>query len=75
MVMKQSQAAAEKLLSQEELSASQRIHIAYEQVLGRLPNEREAELAARFVGDNLQPDRWGLLYQALFQSLDFRYVQ
>jgi hypothetical protein len=75
MVMKQSQAAAEKLLSQEGGSKPQRLHIAYEQVLGRLPSEREAELAAHFVGDNMQPERWGLLYQTLFQSLDFRYVQ
>ncbi|MBI2481944.1 MAG: PSD1 domain-containing protein, partial [Planctomycetia bacterium] len=75
LVMIQSEAAAERLLSRKELTSLQRIDRAYEQVLGRLPNEREADLAARFVGDSVQPARWGLLYQTLFQSLDFRYVQ
>jgi len=74
-VMKQSAAAAERLLSQEDLKSLQRINHAYEQVLGRLPSEREADLAARFVGDSAEPARWGLLYQTLFQSLDFRYLQ
>ena len=75
LVMNQSAAAAERLLSREELTSLQRIHRVYEQVLGRLPNEREADLAARFVGDSSSADRWGLFYQTLFQSLDFRYLQ
>ena len=75
LVMRQSEAAAERLLSQKDVNSLQRINQAYEQVLGRLPNEREANLAARFVGDSAEPARWGLLYQTLFQSLDFRYLQ
>ena len=75
LVVKQSEAAAERLLSQTELSMPQRIQLAYEEVLGRLPNEREAELATRFVGDSFDADRWGMLYQTLFQSLDFRFVK
>jgi hypothetical protein len=75
LVMKQSEAAAKKLLSEQNVATSRRIDQAYEQVLGRLPNEREADLAARFVGDSAEPARWGLLYQTLFQSLDFRYLQ
>ena len=74
LVMEQSEAAAKKLLAAENLTSTNRIHRAYEQVLGRLPNEREAQLASRFIGDRTDVKRWGLFYQALFQSLDFRFV-
>jgi hypothetical protein len=73
-VIKQSEAAAERALLHD-LTSRQRIERAYEQVLGRGPNQREAGLAARFVGEDSQSARWGLLYQALFESLDFRYLQ
>ena len=75
LVMNQCQAAAEHLLSRQDLTASARIGHAYEQVLGRLPNAREMELAKNFVGEETEPMRWALLYQTLFQSLDFRYLQ
>ena len=74
-VIKQSAAAAQRLLSQQGATSQQRIRQAYEEVLGRLPNERETELASGFVGDTADASRWGLLYQVLFQSLDFRYLQ
>ncbi|MBC8354465.1 MAG: DUF1553 domain-containing protein [Planctomycetes bacterium] len=75
LVMKQAEAAAAQLLSRQDLTTAERIHHAYEQVLGRTPNDREVEIAARFIGDEPQTARWGLLYQTLFQSLDFRYLK
>ena len=47
---------------------------AYREVLGRPPSDREAQLARQFVGGSDDADRWALLYQTLFQSLDFRFV-
>jgi hypothetical protein len=53
-------------------SIDEQIHWTYRQVLGRAPTLRELELSTEFVGQD--GSRWSLLYQALFQSLDFRYV-
>ena len=75
LVMKQSQAAARRLLALPELSMDERIARAYRQVVGRAPSERESQLAADFLGDSQEPQRWGQLYQALFQSLDFRFLK
>lgn len=76
-VIAQAQAAAERLL-QTKASRSQRIEFAYRQVLGRAPTDREADLAVSLLeteaarGDS--PLGWTLLYQSLFQCLDFRYL-
>ena len=74
LVMQQSEAAAKQLLAVKDLASADRIHRAYNQVLGRLPTDREAQLASRFIGDSTDIKRWGLFYQALFQSLDFRFA-
>lgn len=75
LVHEQSVAAAERCLSQTELTTLQRIDIAYEEVLGRLPTEGEAVIAARFIGDSSEAARWGMLYQTLFESIDFRFLK
>jgi uncharacterized protein YjlB len=73
-VMTQSTAAAQGQLSRDAFTSSEAIRRAYEQVLGRFPNEHEAALAARFVGESREASRWAVLYQTLFQCLDFRYL-
>jgi hypothetical protein len=74
-VIEMSAAAAERLLAQPELTCDGRLQQAFRQVLGRSPREREAELARRFLGDaNADARKWGMFYQTLFQSLDFRYL-
>lgn len=74
-VIEQSKAAAEALLQRSELTKKERINQAYLQVVGRNPSTREFELAARFLGDSNKIGRWQLLYQTLFQSIDFRYLK
>ncbi len=73
-VRKQSMSAAENLLKRSELTKGERIDHAYLEVVGRKPAEREAEIAARFIGESEAAERWALLYQTLFQTLDFRYL-
>jgi cytochrome c553 len=73
-VRAQSIAAAKRLLGQTELTTRERLERAYREVVGRKPSRREAELAAGFVGDSEDAERWGSLYQTLFQTLDFRYL-
>ena len=54
-----------------------RVERAYRAALGRLPTERERELALRFVGAAASEQRqaaWERFYQALFACIDFRYI-
>ena len=46
---------------------------AYRLALGRLPAEAERRIALKFVGEQKE-NAWANLYQALFASMDFRYV-
>ena len=73
-VRAQSVAAARRLLKQTELTSSERIDRAYREVIGRQPTHREAKLTGEFVGTSEEAERWGSLYQTLFQTLDFRYL-
>jgi hypothetical protein len=73
-VMEQARSAARRLLAQPGLDTTARLRRAYHQVLGRPPSARELKLASRFVGEDVAAARWGLVYQTLFQSLDFRYL-
>jgi hypothetical protein len=44
--------------------------------LGRPPSEGETRLAARFFADRAESrESWALFFQALFASIDFRYIQ
>jgi len=74
-VIEQSRAAAGALLRRSELTRAERIRVAWLQVIGRAPSPRELELGLDFVGRSDSPDRWQLLYQTLFQSIDFRYLR
>ena len=78
IVYQQSTAAAEKMPEESQFDTVAGVQHAYYQVLGRPPRSAEQELAVDFV-DNPggTPDRlarWAMLYQTLFQCVDFRYL-
>ncbi len=88
-VMQEAEAAARAILQQPGLSLGQRIDLAYEQSLGRLPSSAERELSRQYLeavekapalpekSADLSAERldqWTRFYQALWASLDFRYV-
>jgi hypothetical protein len=80
--MEQSRHAAHRLLS-ETSDDQERIEHAYRLALGRSPTGSERRIASSFLtraedvgdGESTSPDEaWALLFQALFASIDFRYV-
>lgn len=79
-VIEQSRDAAKTLLAKIEQVdrpsfASEHVEYCYLQVLGREPTPTELDLSAQFVGDGSDTQQWSLLYQTLFQSIQFRYVE
>jgi len=73
-VLEQAKAAATKLVA--ETKAEERIARAYRLTLGRQPTAGEVAVAEKFLKG--RPDAtaaWTLLFQALFASADFRYVE
>ena len=83
-ILEQSRHAARRLLSETALGPDDhRIERAYRLVLGRPPSGRERQIANEFrtrsedVGDGASAspeDAWALLFQALFATIDFRYI-
>jgi hypothetical protein len=77
-MIEQSRRAAERLLARPDLDDTARVELAYRQTLGRPPTPRERELAMKHVGQvSGEADRvesFAGLYQALFASIDFRYL-
>jgi len=78
-VVEQSHLAAKRLLA-EPGDDSARIDLAYRRAMGRLPSSKERELALKFITQNAaantaqREETWGQFCQALFASLDFRYL-
>jgi len=75
-VVEQAQLAAKKLLT-EAGDDTAKIERAYRSAMGRSPTSGEREVALRFVTQATNANReelWGQFYQALFASLDFRYL-
>lgn len=75
-VVEQAQLAA-KRLSAEAGDDTAKIERAYRSAMGRMPTSGEREVALRFVTQATNANReelWGQFYQALFASLDFRYL-
>jgi hypothetical protein len=83
----QSQHAAARLLSMGHASDRDRVDYAYLQVLGRRPTPEELEIGLDLVATNdhdesdhghdsirSQASGWAMLYQVLFQCIDFRYL-
>ncbi len=78
-VLDQSRDAARELLSQSELTDEQRVIAAYRTTVGREPTPRERNLALRVVSPSAEnttpsPIAWERLFQALFASVDFRFL-
>ncbi|MFK8112203.1 MAG: DUF1553 domain-containing protein [Rubripirellula sp.] len=79
-VNQQAHSAAKKLLSLPQRSQKQRIEQVFAVVLGRKPSPEEHSIAVDLVestednGEASEMVRWAMLYQVLFQSLDFRYL-
>jgi cytochrome c553 len=77
-VIQHCERAASNLLATSTSSIVERIGHAYLQVLGRAATEQELAVAIDLVGstgqDGSDPIRWAMLYQVLFQCLDFRYL-
>ncbi|MFT7630037.1 MAG: hypothetical protein ACI87E_001042 [Mariniblastus sp.] len=82
MVIEQSEHAAHRFLAEAGIDESQRVALAYRTLLGRKPSNIETEMALTqidFVSSSTDEDDpklagWRSLCQALFASLDFRYV-
>ncbi len=79
-VMDESRDAARELLAQPDLTDQQRVESAYRQTLGRQPTARERDIALRIVTPSAEntvpsPIAWERLFQALFASVDFRYIE
>ncbi|MBT4867215.1 MAG: DUF1549 domain-containing protein [Planctomycetaceae bacterium] len=77
-VIEQSQHAAERSWRESPKAEDRtRIERAYRLALGRRPTAAEVKLAHEFVSSAEETTRieiWGELYQVLFASLDFRYI-
>ena len=80
-VMEQSQSAAQKLLAEKLADDRERVARAYRLVLGRAPTDGEVTVALKFLPAESaaseaakRTEAWGRFYQALFASVDFRYL-
>ncbi|MDA0349631.1 MAG: DUF1553 domain-containing protein [Verrucomicrobia bacterium] len=75
-VLEQSKLAAESLLKSVE-NPSERVDVAYRQTLGRPPTDQERKLISEFLKDGLSTEsvtEWASVFQSLFGSFDFRYL-
>jgi hypothetical protein len=76
-VLAQAKYAAERLLAMPLPDDAARISRAYRLTLGRAPTDGERAVAVRFLADRgrTPKESWTALYQVLFASADFRYVE
>jgi len=75
-VIEQSRYAAEKLL-RDVRKPEKRIDAAFQTTLGRRPTDRERALVTGFLKDGLSSEsveEWASIYQSLFGTIDFRYL-
>jgi hypothetical protein len=77
-VMAQARRTAERLLETEEMDDARRLDVAYRNALGRLPTERERQIALAYLRAAETSEQrvaaWERLCQTLFACVDFRYV-
>ena len=82
-LLEQSRHAARRLLSIPGRDDDERVEHAYRIALGRAPTATERRLALKFLaksedvgeGETFSPEgTWALIFQAIFASVDFRYV-
>ena len=82
-VMEQSRFAAARLLKDNLPDDSARLNRAYQRTLGRPPSQRERELVLKYLRDfrpakargDARSQAWSTVFQSLFASVDFRYVE
>ena len=80
-VRTQSRLAAERLLSETELTEVKRIDYAYLQILGRRATEAEVTLSQQFLKSFTdttkkgQVDAWSQMVQSMFATIEFRYIR
>ena len=72
-VIEQSELSAKQLLKQS-LIGERRFEYAYRLVLGRLPTNGERAVTLRNLNGSEDVRAWAQLFQALFASIDFRYL-
>jgi hypothetical protein len=77
-VIEQSRNAARAMPQHAQFDTISGVQHAYYQVLGRAPLAEEQEMSVEFIeGPDASVDRlsrWAMLYQTLFQCVDFRYL-
>ena len=75
-VIDQSRVAATRLI-QDRQNREERIDLAFETTLGRAPTDKERRLIADFLSSGQTSDavkEWASIFQSLFGSIDFRYL-
>ncbi len=77
-VIHQAQLASGNLLENSAANMTARIRQAYLQVLGRPPSDQEHAVAVDLIAsagdDGVDLAGWAMLYQVLFQCIDFRFL-
>ncbi len=74
-IIEQSRIAAERALASS-ATDEERIERAFLTTLGRAPSEKERVISAAHVADKTKRvEAWSQLYQSLFGSMDFRYLE
>jgi hypothetical protein len=80
-VSAQARLTAERLLSEPEMTTTNRIGQAYLEILGRRATETELLLTQQFLAsvtgttENRQVDAWTQMVQSMFSTIEFRYVR
>jgi hypothetical protein len=77
LVLEQARLSAKRLLAENHPDNAARLTRAYRWSLGREPTPRESAVALEYLqtttADNPEP-AWSRLFQALFATMDFRYI-
>jgi hypothetical protein len=76
-IIEKSGEAALHLLKENKLSETQKIESVYFQVLGRAPTPAEQSKVLLFLQEKSEKEKaqaWPLVFQAMFSTLDFRYL-
>ena len=76
-VTEQAKLAAQRTLAATAADEAARVELAYRTALGRGPTAKERLLASDFLraaGGDAPTEAWAQLHQALFASVDFRYL-
>ena len=75
-VMDQARSAADNLLSRAISNDSERMEFVFQSAFGRSPTSQERNLVTRTLSEERSSQRaWSLIYQSLFATFDFRYVE